>query len=125
MLDCKKGGKMPILNKSSVEQDDIFPGVHRWSIVDGDQGAESLSVGDVVVEPGSVVQTHIHPTEEAMVIIDGELEAVIGDQVISVTEGHTVLAPAGVRHGFTNRSDSQARLLAIFPTAKVERTLVE
>ena len=39
--------------------------------------------------------------------------------------GQTVLAPAGVIHGFVNRSGAPARLLAIFPTANVERIYVD
>jgi quercetin dioxygenase-like cupin family protein len=45
--------------------------------------------------------------------------------VIPVTAGQTVLAPPGVKHGFVNRSGSAARVMAIFPTDKIERTLVE
>lgn len=116
---------MPILNKSDIQKGDLAPGVERWAIVDGDQGAESLSVGDVLLAPGGTVPTHFHPTEEAMVILEGELEAILGEETITVTEGQTVLAPAGVKHGFTNRSDAPARVLAIFPTARVERTLVD
>jgi len=116
---------MPVLNKNDVQQEEIFPGVARTSIVDGILGADSLSVGDVRLSPGSTVGTHIHPTEEAMVILDGVLEAILGDEVITVSPGQTVLAPAGVKHGFVNRTEEKARLLAIFPTARVERTLVE
>ena len=65
------------------------------------------------------------PTEEAMVILEGEMDAILGDEVITVGVGQTVLAPSGVRHGFVNRSGSPARVLAIFPTANMERTLVD
>ena len=58
-------------------------------------------------------------------ILDGELDAVLGDEVTMVTPGKTVLAPAGVRHGFVNRSGASVRLFGIFPTGKVERTLVD
>ena len=54
-------------------------------------------------------------SEEAMVIVEGSLEAILGDQVVTLGEGDTVLAPAGVKHGFENRSGATARLLAIFP----------
>ena len=74
---------------------------------------------------GSTAATHIHPTEEAMVILEGELDAILGDEIIMVKEGQTVLAPAGVKHGFINRSGAEARLMAIFPTARIERTLVD
>jgi quercetin dioxygenase-like cupin family protein len=116
---------MPILDRRDVQKDDLAPGVERWAIVDGGRGAESLSVGDVWLAPGGTAPTHFHPTEEAMVILEGELEAILGDDIVTVTEGETVLAPAGVKHGFTNRSGSPARVMAIFPTARIERTLVE
>ena len=116
---------MPILNKDEDNKDEIFPGVDRYTLLDGTMGAESLSLGDMSVSPGSTVRPHIHPTEEAMVILDGELEAIIGDQVVTVTAGQTVLAPPGVKHGFVNRGKNSARLMAIFPTATIERTYVD
>ena len=116
---------MPILNRDDVDKEQLSEGVDRWSLVDGSLGAESLSVGDVTVAPGGQVPTHIHPTEEAMVILEGELQAVLGDEVIDVKEGQVVLAPAGVRHGFVNKSSASARIMAIFPTANMERTLVD
>ena len=116
---------MPILDKKDIDIEELGPGVERYAIVDGTQGADSLSVGDVTIQPGSKAPTHLHPTEEAMVVLEGELEAILGDDIITVTKGQTVLAPAGVKHGFTNRSGAQARIMAIFPTAKIERTLVE
>ncbi len=116
---------MPILDKADVPREELSPGTDRWALVDGDRGAESLSVGDVSLAPGAKVPNHIHPTEEAMVIVEGQLDAVLGDDVVSVSAGQTVLAPAGVRHGFVNRSGAPARIMAIFPTAKMERTLVD
>lgn len=116
---------MPIIDKNDETKELLSPGVERWALVDGTKGAESLSVGDVVLQDGGKVPNHIHPTEEAMVIVEGQLDAVLGDDVIPVSAGQTVLAPAGVRHGFVNRSGAPARIMAIFPTAKMERTLVD
>ena len=116
---------MPILKKKDVKNAPLSPGVDRWEIVNGELGSSSLTVGDLTVNPGSTVPTHVHPTEEAMVILEGELETVLGDANVTVTAGQTVLAPAGVKHGFMNRGSSSARLLAIFPTDKVERTFVD
>ena len=116
---------MPLIDRNDDTKEVLAPGVERWSLVNGTNGAESLSVGDVRMEPGSKVPNHIHPTEEAMVIVEGKLEAILGDEVITVTAGQTVLAPPGVKHGFVNRSGAPARVMAIFPTARMERTLVE
>ena len=114
---------MTILNKGDAEI--LGPGVKRHEIVSGETGADSLSVAEVNVDSDSTVPTHLHPTEEAMVVTEGQLEAVIGDQIVSVSAGQTVYAPAGVKHGFKNISGSRASILAIFPTGKVERTLVD
>ena len=116
---------MPIINRDDYEKQELSPGVDRWALVDGEKGSESTSVGDVVVGVDGVVPTHIHPTEEAMVILEGEMDAILGDEVITVGVGQTVLAPLGIRHGFVNRSGAPARVLAIFPTANMERTLVD
>ncbi len=116
---------MPIIDRNDDAKEELSPGVDRWALVDGSKGAVSLSVGDVVLQSGGTVPNHIHPTEEAMVIVEGQLDAVLGDETIPVTAGQTVLAPAGVRHGFVNRSGAPARVMAIFPTANMERTLVD
>ena len=116
---------MPILDKNEADVSERYPGVHRWQVVDGNKGADGLSVGHLTFDPDSIVPNHVHPTEEAMVLLDGELEAVLGDEVRPVKAGQTVLAPAGVKHGFVNRSGKQATLMAIFPTPEVEITLVE
>lgn len=116
---------MPILKMTDSDRDNLGPGADRWTLVDGERGAESLSVGDLHLASDATVRTHTHPTEEAMVILEGELDAILGDEVVKVTAGDTVLAPIGVKHGFLNRSGKPARLMAIFPTATIERTFVD
>ena len=64
---------MPIIDKNDETKELLSPGVDRWALVDGTKGAESLSVGDVVLQDGGKVPNHIHPTEEAMVIVEGGL----------------------------------------------------
>ena len=72
---------MPILKKSDVEMNEIAPGVERWELINGELGADSLTVADLTISPGSRAPTHTHPTEEAMLIVDGELQAVLGDEI--------------------------------------------
>ena len=117
---------MPFAKRGSAKSDEPYPGVPRSQLVNADQSAKSLSIAHLDVEAGATIGTHIHPnTEEAMLIVDGELEAVLGDERIAVQEGDTVLAPAGVKHGFVNRSSVQASLLAIFPTTDIEHVPVD
>jgi len=73
-------------------------------------------------KPGARATTHIHSdTEEGMVIVEGTLEAVLGDEMVTLGPGDTVLAPSGVKHGFVNHSESKAALLASFPKTSIQR----
>ncbi len=117
---------MPILRRANAETSEGYPGVPRATLVGAEQGAQSLWVGHLEIAPGATVTAHIHPdTEEAMVIVEGELEAVLGDEVVTLGPGDTVLAPAGVKHGFVNRSGDKAALLAVFPKTEFQRIPVE
>lgn len=117
---------MPILRKADAETAEGYPGVPRTTLAGPQHGAQSLWLGQLEIAPGAAVTTHIHPdTEEAMVIIHGQLEAILGDETVTLGPGDTVLAPAGVKHGFVNRSDQQAALLAVFPKTEFQRITVE
>ena len=117
---------MPIIHLSDAPTEEGYPGVNRAVLVDATQGSQSLWVGHLTIGPGDVVTTHVHPdTEEAMIIVEGNLEAILGDEVVNLGPGDTVLAPAGVKHGFVNRSSSTATLLAAFPKTSFQRVLVD
>ena len=117
---------MPIIHISDAPSEEGYPGVNRAVLVDARNGALSLYIGYLTIGPGGTVTTHIHPdTEEAMVIVEGHLEAILGDEVVNLGPGDTVLAPAGVKHGFVNRSSSTATLVAAFPKTSFQRVLVD
>ena len=120
-----KEKEMPILDENDSPQVELSPGFERRELVSGELGAESLTVAHATLHPDGGAPLHTHPTEEAMVILEGEAVAWLGDDEVVVSRGQTVLAPAGVKHGFVNRSGKPVRIMAIFPTGKVERVLVE
>ncbi len=113
---------MPILYGANAKTEEGYPGIPRTILVDASHGAKSLWIGRLEIDPGAMVTTHVHPdTEEAMVVLEGQLEAVLGDEVVTLGPGDTVLAPAGVKHGFVNRSGAKAVLLATFPKTSFQR----
>ena len=117
---------MPILYRADAKTEECDPGIPRTILVDAIHGAKSLWVGHLEIAPGAQVTTHIHlDTEEAMVIVEGRLEAVLGIEVVNLGPGHTVLAPAGVKHGFINRSGAKAVLLASFPKTSFRRVAAD
>ena len=98
-----KEKKMPILNENDSPQVELSPGFERRELVSGELGAESLTVAHATLHPDGGAPLHTHPTEEAMVILEGEAVAWLGDDEVVVRRGQTVLAPAGVKHGFVQQ----------------------
>ncbi len=108
---------MPLIHTRDIQAWERYPGVRRWEMV-GKANSESILMGELVFSPGSKIPTHSHHNEEAMLVTEGRLEAVLGDERMDVGPGDLVLAPAGVKHGFTNRSRADARLMFFHPNVE-------
>lgn len=111
---------------SQITIDPSEYGYSAQAIVGDATGATNLTVRRIQVDPGGSVPMHVHPnSEEGMLVLEGELEATVGDEITMVKEGITVIAPLGVKHRMVNRSDEKAVLLGIFPTVNPIRDLVK
>lgn len=117
---------MPIIRREDIPGEPLFPGILSRPLVRSQVGAASLTVNELVIQPGSSVPLHIHPThEEAMIILEGQLEARLGDQRAQMNPGSAILAPKKVPHMLTNRGATPARILAIFPTTAPQRQIIQ
>ena len=116
---------MPIIKHEDVStRQGSSPGLEVQDLVDAAHGSASLKVGVITVPPNSRIPRHIHAnTEQAMVVLEGRLDVVLGRQRDTVEPGQTVLAPSGTTHGFTNPYPEPAKLLFVFPTHDGERVL--
>ncbi len=114
---------MPIIRTSDRNRNEaISEGLESFSIVDAAHGSDALRVGELTIAPMTRVPRHAHTnSEEAMVLLEGTLEAQVGSQRMTIEAGDLVLAPAGSVHGFLNRSDQPARLLYVFPRHDPDR----
>ena len=117
---------MPILYRADAKTEECYPGIPRTILVGASHGAKSLWVGHLEIAQGAQVTTYIQAdTEEAMVIVEGQLEAVLGIEVVNLGPGDTVLVPAGVKHGFINCSGAKAVLLASSPKISFQRVAAD
>jgi len=108
------------LDQSSVE---LAPGVVRRVIVGRHTGADTLTTSYVVIAPGATAAVHHHQVEEAMFLSSGEGLAILGDESFPIHAPATLLAPAGVKHGFHNNSAHPMVVSGIFPSLDVETVL--
>lgn len=65
---------------------------------------------------------HMHPYPEVFVVQDGVATFTVGDEEITVEEGHVVVVPAEIPHGFKNRADATLRVVSVHPNGEVLQT---
>ena len=115
---------MPIIDHSK-KPERTNEGRKRKTLVSGDDGAIALTLREAVLQPGSRVRLHVHPHEEAIVMLEGEIEFIVGDEQQTVGSGHTVLVPPGTRHGGVNNSNSPAKVFEVYPTVNPATEFLE
>ena len=116
---------MPYIPRDQIVESEPFPGMRSMALVGKEHGSVGLTVSNAGLEPSAGVPLHIHPHhEEAILIVEGNVEGVLGDEVRALVPGDVLLAPAGVKHSVINKSNQPARVITIFPTTAPKRTLV-
>jgi quercetin dioxygenase-like cupin family protein len=68
----------------------------------------------IVLEPGGVLPEHTDSAEEWLLVLEGTVEATVGDQTVTLTEGQLAWVPAIAPHSAVNTSDSPVRILGFF-----------
>jgi quercetin dioxygenase-like cupin family protein len=72
----------------------IFPGVNLHAI-----GGDQVLLCRVVYDPGKTVQRHAHAhSEQAMVIVEGEVQVTIGSETRMMRPGDVCVMNRGVEH---------------------------
>jgi len=94
--------------------------------VDEQQTGSSFSLVEHPIAPGILVPPHIHTREdEFSYVLEGEIGARIGDEVVRATAGCYVVKPRNLWHTFWNPGPSPARLIEIISPAGFETFFAE
>jgi len=96
-----------------IELDDLEHTRHSHEFVGADHGDVPFSIILVHSQPGVGPKLHRHPYAEVFVVESGQATFQLGDETIVVEEGHVVVGPPDVAHGFTNTGTGELRLVAI------------
>ncbi len=88
----------------------------RWTIAGQDcrmMALEDSSFAfEVVVEPGQAVPTHLHPKQDAFMLVQfGRLAVTLDGEEIDAGPGDLVRLPRGLPHRHENRSSGTAKAL--------------
>jgi quercetin dioxygenase-like cupin family protein len=97
-----------VVDKEECSRHQIFPGVEIFTTY-GEQVMLSL----VEFQPGAVVEEHSHPHEQLGLMLEGEMEFIIGGQSHRVRPGQMWRIPGGVPHKAI-AGDQPVRALDVF-----------
>lgn len=97
-------------------------GLPTQHLVSAETGSRAIFVGQQWLQPGERVFLHTHPVEEALIFLDGEGEAQLGDETVAVGKDVTLVVPAGIVHGFRNTGSAPLHVMVIFPGAVFAET---
>jgi mannose-6-phosphate isomerase-like protein (cupin superfamily) len=86
-------------------------GFRRATYVDHAVGSVHMGVGVCSLDPGGVIQPHLHSFEESFYILEGSLAGQIGEKASVLGPGHFGLISTGVRHAFRNAGNQPVRWL--------------
>ena len=97
-----------------VQREQVPWGSLAWFSSPASTGAEALVVVEVTIDPGGGHSFHKHPNqEEAIYLLDGEVEQWIGRRKRILAAGDSAFIGKDVVHASFNASGRAARLLAV------------
>jgi quercetin dioxygenase-like cupin family protein len=86
-------------------------GFRRFTCVDRAVGSVHMGVGICSLDPGGMIQPHVHSFEESFYLLDGSVILQIGDRASLLGPGHFGLIHTGERHAWRAAGARGARWL--------------
>ncbi len=102
------------------------PGDHYTFLVTGEETGGAYFAMEALVPPGGGPPPHIHRREdETFYLIEGEIEFLLGEDLVLAGPGDFVNIPRGMVHRFRNIGSGTARMILTFTPAGMERFFEE
>jgi quercetin dioxygenase-like cupin family protein len=87
-----------------------------------DTGAANTAAVYFELAPGMHLPRHTDSAEEILVVLEGEVEATVGDTSARLSAGGLVVVPAKAPHGAANVGEGVARVAGIFSSNTIVAT---
>jgi quercetin dioxygenase-like cupin family protein len=89
----------------------VFGGAALRMLVDARLGAALHTLFTVRFAPGATLAAHDHPFEEAYVVLEGRIDAIVEHERITLGPGDALWTGVGCLHAFENPYDAPVRWL--------------
>jgi len=104
---------------------DAADGLEKGVLVGPDQGAPNFAIRQFTLAPGAEVPRHTNEVEHEQYVLAGEYVVGIDDEEHVVSEGDSLLIPAGTVHWYRNESEQEGAFLCAVPNGDDEIQLLE
>ena len=110
---------MPIIEHSGIQMSEVTGYRRERLLVSQQEGATSLTIKEVELHPGWEGRLHTHPTDVAIMVMEGAVQIILGDELTTVRAGCTLLAPPSVPHKLINQLWVPVRVLVTYPSIEL------
>jgi quercetin dioxygenase-like cupin family protein len=86
----------------------------RW-LIGEPEGAPNFAMRVVEFEPGAVFETHDHPYEHEIFVLEGQGVAHTRDGEEEMRPGIALYVPPSEPHGYRNTGDGPLRFICVIP----------
>lgn len=123
LLGCNNDSATTTKNRSAERYVTTLADMHKIEVGNGETvyqaegkniDMETMSFVITETQPGGGPPLHIHPTEEAHVVLSGTVKYFIADSVFTVTAPYIVNIPPNTPHTFMNVGDTVLNLVGVF-----------
>lgn len=80
----------------------------------GANGTQNTATVYVELDPGEELGTHTDSAEEILLILEGKVDATVGNESGQASKGSLVLVPKMIPHNFRNIGKDKAKVLGFF-----------
>lgn len=102
-----------------LDIDNLEPPNEKVKTFQGIEHGANASFFIVRFTTGEGPRKHRHPYEETFIILEGEIEVFVGQEIFRIDSGKIAIIPKGIWHTFTVRSETPALMVNIHPVPKM------
>ena len=118
----------PLIRRSEeIEYEEVgaADGMSKGVLIDEERGAPNFAIRRFELDAGASVPEHTNEVEHEQYVLSGEYVVGIEDEEYTVSEGDSLLIPAGVVHWYRNEGDEPGAFICAVPNGDDEIELVE
>ena len=116
---------MPVFRENDIKVREIFPGVKLTQAVQYENGSQAVTMGKIIIEPGSEIPPHTHPVDDCMILLEGSGQLYTKSGEVPIEAGCHLWAPANTRHGVKNTGQKQLVFVYTWPAVNVARFMTD